>query len=247
MQCPTHTELQCDVLVASFDPGILRSSGIEVLRLLWAHDISAELAKDSRSPEDLMSKHRDESYSWIIIIKQESMLKIKTVGKKDVPDVDLPMAQLFSWLKPEIRDRDAKSATKFRGTPEPVVQGERDCEQEVKIMVAQTKSKKFNRRTVVEQAQITAAALMNSFLEGPVLAIETSDHLMELVQETSLSDPESWRKAEHSVTTSEKKCIREIRDQLATWRRKYETKNGSKHSFLYNFRSGTCMYYDLSG
>jgi translation initiation factor 2-alpha kinase 4 len=88
---------------------------------------------------------------------------------------------------------------------------------------------------------------MNSFLEGPILAIEMSDHLMELVQETSLSDSESWRTAEHSVTTSEKKCIREIRDQLTTWRRKYETKNGSKHSFLYNFRSGTCMYYDLSG
>ncbi|KAM0453783.1 hypothetical protein ACHAPV_008720 [Trichoderma viride] len=238
---------RCDILVASFDAGILRSSGIEVLRLLWAHDISAELAKDSRSPEDLMSKHRDESYSWIIIIKQDSMLKIKTVGKKDVPDVDLPMAQLFSWLKPEIRDRDSRSAAKFRGTPEPAAQGERDYEQEVKIMVAQTKSKKFNRRTVVEQAQITAATLMNSFLEGPILAIEMSDHLMELVQETSLSDPESWRTAEHSVTTSEKKCIREIRDQLTTWRRKYETKNGSKHSFLYNFRSGTCMYYDLSG
>ncbi|KAM0256379.1 hypothetical protein ACHAQJ_005030 [Trichoderma viride] len=238
---------RCEILVASFDAAILRSSGIEVMRLLWAHDISAELARDSRSPEDLMSKHRDESYSWIIIIKQDSMLKIKTVGKKDVPDVDLPMAQLLSWLKPEIRDRDAKSATKFRGTPEPATQGEKDHEQEVKIMVAQTKSKKFNRRTVVEQAQVTAAALMNSFLEGPILAIETSDHLMELVQETSLSDPESWRKAEHGVTTSEKKCIREIHDELDTWRWKYEKKNGSKHSFLYNFRSGTCMYYDLSG
>ncbi|KAH0498056.1 hypothetical protein TgHK011_005335 [Trichoderma gracile] len=238
---------RCDILVASFDPATLRSSGIEVLRLLWSHDVSAELARDSRSPEDLMSKHRDESYSWIIIIKQDSMLKIKTVGKKDVPDVDLPMAQLISWLKPEIRDRDIKAAAKFRGAPESATHGEKEHEQEVKILVAQTKSKKFNRRTVVEQAQITAASLMNSFLEGPILAVETSDHLMELVQNTKLSDPESWRKAEHSVSTSEKKNVREIHDQLDTWRYKYEKKNGSKHSFLYNFRSGTCMYYDLSG
>ncbi|UKZ72864.1 hypothetical protein TrVFT333_000501 [Trichoderma virens FT-333] len=238
---------RCDILVASFDAATLRSSGIEVLRLLWSHDISAELARDSRSPEDLMSKHRDESYCWIIIIKQDSMLKIKTVGKKDVPDVDLPMAQLLSWLRPEIRDRDSKAAAKFRGAPEPTIQSEKDHEQEVKIMVAQTKSKKFNRRTVVEQAQITAATLMNSFLEGPILAVETSDHLMELVQNTNLSDPESWRRAEHGVATSEKKNIREIHDQLDTWRYRYEKKNGSKHSFLYNFRSGTCMYYDLSG
>lgn len=233
--------------MASFDAATLRSSGIEVLRLLWSHDISAELARDARSPEDLMSKHRDESYCWIIVIKQDSMLKIKTVGKKDVPDVDIPMAQLLSWLRPEIRDRDSKAAAKFRGTPEPATQGEKDHEQEVKILVAQTKSKKFNRRTVVEQAQVTAASLMNSFLEGPILAIETSDHLMELVQSTTLSDPESWRRAEHGVATSEKKNVREIHDQLDTWRYKYEKKGGSKHSFLYNFRSGTCMYYDLSG
>ena len=50
---------------------------------------------------------------------------------------------------------------------------------------------------------------------------------------------------EQSVTTSEKKYVREIHDQLDTWRWNYEKKNGSRHSFLYNFRTGHCLYYDL--
>ncbi|KAK5993640.1 Serine/threonine-protein kinase ppk28-like protein [Cladobotryum mycophilum] len=240
------TKSKCDVLVASFDKSVLRSSGIEVLQLLWAYDISAELAKDARSPEDLMSKHRDETYSWIIIIKQDSMLKIKSMGKKDVADVDLPMAQLLAWLRPEIRERDARSSIKLRGPVEQSSHGEREHEQDVKILVAQTKSKKFNRRTVVEQAQINASNLVKSFLDGPILAVETSDQVMDLIKETNLSDVESWRRVEHAVTTSEKKYVREIHDQLDTWRFRYEKKNGPRHSFLYNFRSGNCMYYDLA-
>ncbi|KAF4976049.1 hypothetical protein FZEAL_7227 [Fusarium zealandicum] len=239
---------RCDVLVASFDSALLRSSGIELLQMLWAHDISAEMAKDSRSPEDLMSKHRDETYSWIIIIKQDAILRIKSMGRKDAPDVDIPTTQLLSWLRNEIRERDARSVVKLRGNSSQAEANssiDKDPEQEVRILVAQTRSKKFNRRTVVEQAQHSAGSLVRSFLDGPILGIETTDQVMDLMRETCLSEPESWRKVEHVVTTSEKKYVREIHDQLDTWRWKYERKNGTRHSFLYNFRSGNCIYYDL--
>ncbi|KAM5374209.1 hypothetical protein ACJZ2D_006669 [Fusarium nematophilum] len=239
---------RCDVLVASFDAALLRSSGVELLQTLWSHDISAEMAKDARSPEDLLSKHRDEAYSWIIIIKQDSILKVKSVGRKDVPDVDIPTTQLLSWLRSEIRERDSKAVVKLRGNSsqaEASGSGEKDPEQEVRVLIAQTRSKKFNRRTVVEQAQVSASSLVRTFLDGPVLAIETTDQVMDLMRETCLSEPESWRQVEHAVTTSEKKYVREIHDQLDTWRWKYERKNGTRHSFLYNFRSGNCIYYDL--
>lgn len=237
---------QCDALIASFDAAVLRSTGIKILDKFWAHDISAELAKDARSPEDLLAKHRDESYSWIII-KQDSMLKIKTMGRSDVADVDIPAAQLLSWMRPQIRERDSRAAIKPRGTvsqSESVSSGDRDRAQDVKVLVAQTRSKKFNRRTVVEQAQASATSLVRSFLDGPILAIETTDQVMDLIQDTSMSDHESWRKVEHAVMTSEKKYVRELHDQLETWRWEYE-KNGSRHSFIYNFRTGNCLYYDL--
>lgn len=240
---------RCDALVASFDAAILRSAGIELLQILWGLDISAEIAKDARSPEDLLSKHRDESYSWIIIIKQDRMLKIKTMGRKDVPDADIPSTQLLAWLRSEVRERDWR-AVKMRGASgqsEATTTSETKHEQDVKVLVSGTKSKKFNRRTVVEQAQVKAASLMDSFLDGPILAVETtSDHVIELIQETKLSDPETWRRVEHAVTTTEKNYVKDIHDQLDTWRFKYEKKGGSRHSFLYNFRTGNCLYYDLA-
>ncbi|KAK2058552.1 Serine/threonine-protein kinase, partial [Colletotrichum caudatum] len=240
---------RCDVLVASFDAAALRSTGIEILQTLWSHNISAELAKDARSPEELLSRNRDEGYSWIVIIKQDAILKVKTMDKKDTPDVDIPMAQLFSWLRGEIRERDSKSVAKLRSNAQLAetsgAAAEAHQEQDVRVLTAQTRSKKFNRRTVVEQAQVSAASLVHSFLDGPILAVETTDQVMDLIRDTCLSDGESWRKVEHSVTTAEKKYVREIHDMLLNWKWDWEKKTASRHSFLYNFRTGNCIYYDL--
>ncbi len=129
------------MLVASFDPTILRSAGLEILRSLWDHDISAELASSAQSPDDwTAAKNRDDTYSWIVIIKQD-MLKVKTLGKKD--DVDIPPSQLLNWLRGEIRERDSRTI-KFRGTTAPEQpSADKDYEQRVQILVAQTKSKKL--------------------------------------------------------------------------------------------------------
>ncbi|KAL2176348.1 anticodon binding domain of tRNAs-domain-containing protein [Thermothelomyces heterothallicus CBS 202.75] len=249
---------RCDVLVASFDPSVLRSSGIELVQSLWAHGISAELARDARSPEDLLSSYRDESYSWIVIIKQDNQLKIKNMARKDAPDADIAAKELLNWLKSEIRDRESRSGMRLRSTagmPHSDWTGalptsattEHNNQQEVHVLVAQTKSKKFNRRAVVEQAHASAARLVQTFLEGPIAAIETSDAVVDLIRGTSLSDPESWRRVEHGVGTAEKKYVREIHDMLKQWRWEWETrKEGSApNAFVYNFRTGKCVYYDL--
>ncbi|KAJ0323998.1 hypothetical protein Brms1b_001245 [Colletotrichum noveboracense] len=241
-----HNTRRCDALVASFDAAILRSMGIEILQTLWANGISAELAKDARSPEDLLARNRDEGYCWIVIIKQDAIVKVKTMDKKDTPDVDLPIAQLLSWLRGEMRERDSKAVVKMRGVQQqsestPVIEHEQD----VRVMVAGTRSKKFNRRTVVEQAQFSAASLVHSFLDGPILAVETTDQVMDMIRETCLSDAESWRKLEHSVTTAEKKYVREIHAEMVKSKAAWEMRNASRHSFIYNFRTGNCIYYDL--
>ncbi|KAI3536661.1 hypothetical protein CABS01_15619 [Colletotrichum abscissum] len=251
---------RCDALVASFDAAVLRSTGIEILQTLWSHNISAELARDARSPEDLLSRNRDEGYSWVIIIKQDAILKVKTMDKKDTPDVDIPMAQLLSWLRAEIRERDSKESKSAamvksraggsgqQAETNATMETYHHQEQDVRVLVAGTRSKKFNRRTVVEQAQVSAASLVRSFLDGPILAIETTDQVMDLIRDTCLSDGESWRRVEHSVTTAEKKYVREIHDMLLNWKWAWEKKSGSggsRHAFLYNFRTGNCIYYDL--
>ncbi|KAI1500944.1 anticodon binding domain of tRNAs-domain-containing protein [Biscogniauxia marginata] len=243
---------RCDVLVASFDAHTLRTTGIEILSTLWSHDISAELARDSRSPEELVLRNRDETYSWIVIIKQDT-LKIRTMDRKEVPDEEISIPQLLPWLRAAQRERgsrlhslqkhseisssSAPAAPSGSVTPNP--------EQEVRVLVAGTKSKKFNRRIVIEQAQANAAGLVQTFLDGPVAAVETSDVVLNLIEETALSEPESWRKAEQSVDKSERRYVREIHDMLAAWRTTWESMGGSRHAFVYNFRTTKCIYYDL--
>ncbi|KAI0875026.1 serine/threonine-protein kinase gcn2 [Hypoxylon argillaceum] len=244
---------RCDVLVASFDAHTLRTTGIGIVSTLWNHEISAELARDSRSPEELISRNRDESYSWIIIIKQDT-LKVRTADRKDVPDAEIAISDLLPWLRAALRERGSrlqvlhKQSEGIAGatspsegasvTPNPA--------QEVRVLVAGTRSKKFNRQTVIEQAQGNAAGLVQSFLDGPIAAVETSDHVLNLIQSTALSEAESWRKAEQTVDKNERRYMRDVHDMLADWRSTWEEKGGSHHAFVYNFRTTKCIYYDLS-
>ncbi|CAK7266725.1 eukaryotic translation initiation factor 2-alpha kinase [Sporothrix epigloea] len=278
---------RCDILVASFDPTILRSIGVELLRTLWLHDMSAELAGDARSTEDLILKNRDEGHAWIIIVKPEGIVKIKTMpalsasagtGSNSVaalhrsyaaPDVELPFSQVISWLRSEMRERDsmrggvAKVAAAAAAAASSSLEsssvggghvgtgdragGSEGQQQDVRVLVSQTKSKKFNRQAVVEQAQASATRLVRSFLSGPIAAVETTDQVLDLIRKTALSDPDSWRRVEQCVSSVEKKYTRDIQDMLLRWRTEYESSSSSqsRNAFVYNFRTGTCIYYDL--
>ncbi|KXJ93018.1 translation initiation factor kinase [Microdochium bolleyi] len=252
---------RCDVLVASFDAHILRTAGLELLTLLWSHDVSAELARDARSPDELVSRNRDESYSWIIMLKQDSVLKIRTMDRKDVADVEIPASQLLNWLRSAVRERATRHAgASLRAAENTLALGLThtagaggsgggtvipNTEQEVRVLVAGTRSKKFNRRIVIEQAQANAASLLQDFLDGPIAAVETSDVVLDLIQNTALSDVESWRRAEQSVDKNERKYVQEIHDMLSSWRAAWDADSGERHAFVYNFRTTKCIYYDL--
>jgi eukaryotic translation initiation factor 2-alpha kinase 4 len=175
---------------------------------------------------------------------------MKSMHNKDIPDADIPLTQLTSWLRGEIREREQRAGIRPHATQhasQHTTENHHHPEQDVHVLVAQTKSKKFNRRTVVEQAQVSAASLVQSFLEGPILAVETTDQVVEGIRETSLSDAESWRKLEQSVNNAERKYIRDVHQELDEFRDAWREKGGSRHAFLYNFRTGNCVYYDLGG
>ncbi|TVY28611.1 eIF-2-alpha kinase [Lachnellula hyalina] len=242
------TTKRCDVLVASHDAAILRTAGVDILQNLWTNEISAELAQDSRSSEDLLSKYRDEQHSWIVIIKQDSILKVKSMARKETPDIDIPTTQLLAWLKGEIRERDQRDGTQHRSklqrhSSHQDSSGGVDREQEVRVLTAAQKSKKSNRRNIVEQAQSRSANLVHSFLDGPIAAVETTDHVMDLIRETRLSDPESWRRVTHAVPSAERRYIGEIHDMMSTMA--HQNKEVTRNAFVYNFRTGMCIYYDL--
>jgi len=66
---------------------------------------------------------------------------------------------------------------------------------------------------------------------------------MELIRDTKLSDAESWRKVTQAVPTAEKRYIGEIHDLMNTLA--HQNKDITRNAFVYNFRTGMCIYYDL--
>lgn len=251
-------EKRRDALVASFDPIIRRTTALEIVRTLETNGISAKLAHEARSPDELVSDKPEEQPAWLIIVKAEN-LKVKTLWTKDTPECDIPARQLLNWLRGEIRERDSalkittaklrtgiaqsESSPLFSDANSPYPgssfgAGSSGSKRDIRVLTGQTKSKKFNRQTVVEQAQTAAAKLVQGFHDGPIAVIETTDVVLQAIRSTSLSEPETWRKLD--VNNAEKKYVRDVQDMLAEFR-----DDGAKHAFVYNFRTGTCVFYDL--
>ncbi|KAI9700411.1 MAG: hypothetical protein M1836_002426 [Candelina mexicana] len=239
---------RCDVLVASFDAAVLRSAGVRIVQDLWAVDISAELARDARSPEELSADYRDDDHSWIVIIKQdtgtfgERNLKVKSMLRKEESEVR--SSELMSWLRTEIRDRDEREGTNERAkllrqvSQHDASQAAGEREVDVKVLVPPHKGKKTNRRTVIENAQVSSQEF-----DGPIAAIDTRDEVFDAIQGTRLSDPDSWRKIIQGVPLAERKYLSQVHELISDLAK--DVKGTTRTAFVYNFRTGGRLYYDL--
>lgn len=245
-----------DVLVASFDPNIRKSTALEVLRELWDNGISATLANDARSPDQLIPDEPEEQPSWMVIVKSDTV-KVKSLWTKDTPETDVRVADLSNWLRADMRERDSIVKTngldKTRsGTGQSEASSSiaaRDngnftnpygnTQQEVRVLTAQTKSKKTNRHQIVEQAQASVPKLLQEMNKGPIAVIQSTDAVLNAIKGTKLSEPDTWRKL--NVSHGEKQYIKELQGMLTEYR-----DGGADHAFVYNQSTNYCVYYDLT-
>ncbi|OAL66512.1 PEK/GCN2 protein kinase [Trichophyton rubrum] len=249
---------KCDVLVASFDPSVLRTVGVGIVSTLWAHDISAELAADTTpSLEDLLTRYVDDNYSWVVIVKQDSIergLRVKSVQRKE--DFDVRSSDLVPWLRNEMRARrkfkydrppDSPKLVKHPSQVEASLSGkERDSD--VRILTPLHKSKKTNRRNIVEFALRRSREVLDKGLDGPIAAIDVRDDVLESIRDTRLSDPDSWRNAIQSAPLVERKYLGNIHELLIDLASESVAPDGTvkyTNAFVYNYRTGNCIYYDL--
>ncbi|KAF2095292.1 kinase-like protein [Rhizodiscina lignyota] len=262
---------RCDTLVAAFDPKILRTTGIKILSELWKHDMNAELAVDTRSVEDLQSHYRDEKYNWIIMVKQDSVnsgkpeLKIRNLVTKE--DSDVYTSNLIQHMRSELRDREQREGERARlrhHTSQPDsatanISTATRATNNVQVLMAQHRSKKSNKWNVVEAAQTRARELLGSYSNAPIVAVETRDENLERIRATRLSDAESWRKAIQVAPLNERQYLGQVQDMLETYAKtrregggvdgadvEEEGGEGGRVVFVYNFRTGACMMYDLA-
>lgn len=135
--------------------------GIKVVQDLWSNDISAELSVDASSLEELLSKYRDHNHSWIVIAKQDSKergFKVRSLTPRE--EYDMRASELVPWLRNEIRARNLREGTtdhskQHRLPSQPDVSSPgNERTNDVRILVSQHRSKKSNRRNIVDSGML---------------------------------------------------------------------------------------------
>ena len=152
------TPRRCDVLVEGIDSATLRTTGIKVVQELWAAGISAELSvdaeKNTRGTTQQVSIE-DDTYGWTLNIKQDDLLRVRSSIRKE--DTEVRLSELISYLRSEMRDRDRQEGRSVERTRPPrhsshldSIGSSNDREPDVRVLISQSKSKKSNRRNVIE-------------------------------------------------------------------------------------------------
>lgn len=130
--------------------------GVKLVQDLWASDISAELAVDASSLEELLSEYKEHNHSWIVIAKQDSKergFKVRCLAPKE--ELDIRSSELIPWLRNEKRARNQREGgPDLRQSRLPsqsdAIAGASERSSDVRILSSQHRSKKTNRRNIVE-------------------------------------------------------------------------------------------------
>ncbi|CAD0087378.1 unnamed protein product [Aureobasidium vineae] len=256
---PVWNAKRCDILVASGDPTVLRSTGIKVLSSLWANDFSAELATDARTIDDVLSKQRDASHPWIVMVKHEASSTFKVRNSTTDTETEVASTNLISHMRSEMRERESREAGNHRSRHHPSLirhsshhnEGNGNSERgknNVQVLMAQHRGKKSNKYHIVEAAQQRWASYIDTWKSAPILAIEGREGIVDNIRdETRLSDPDSWRKLIQNTPLAERQYLAQVHELLLEMRKKWEQQEegASREACLYNFRTANCVYYDV--
>jgi translation initiation factor 2-alpha kinase 4 len=272
---------RCEVLVVASGGGeSLQSAGVKILSTLWSHDISAELAQSTVLETDY-------SFIVTLKHAASNNVKVaSTDSSTDPNDVDIPISSLVSHLHQEFRERannhhhhHARSrinppllrshssqhgggnstGTKSSSQHPRSTNHNNNNNNNVHVLLARHGSKKSNKYHIVEAAQARWAEKLESLKSSAsILAVETRDDVLDLIDKTILSDPETWRSAVQSVPLSERVYVAQIQEVLAGWKREWNDasagaaaalgageKGPMREACVFNFRTGKCIYYDL--
>lgn len=251
---PALTHRRCEVLLTSSDGNILRDTGVELVATLWANGISAELTGSFVSMEELEAAYHHDAYAFVVNIRYdngaigERSIRVRNVSKKE--DTDILATDLVNWLKGEIRQRKHQEGTtqhvgmklkrETNMNEAPSLIGEsRDVD--VRVLSSQHRGKKTNRRQIIDAAAVRTRELAGSMLsDAPIVAIETSDEIIDSMRNTRLSDPESWRNLTQSAPIQERKYLQQVQEMLQEI-----AVEGKRGAFVFNHRTRACIYYDV--
>ena len=100
----------------------------------------------------------------------------------------------------------------------------------------------------MESALVRSREIAEKAREGPIAAIDTRDDVLNAIRNTRLSDPDSWRTVIQNAPLTERKYLGQVCElltDLASEMRASQTSESYTNAFIYNYRTGSCIYYDL--
>lgn len=239
---------RCDVVVDSFDLAMIPKTGLDVLRELWASDISAELADEDLGVPTEYTRVEDTKggHGWIVTIKSENLVKVRNTWKKE--ESEMRPSDLANHIRNEMRERErdegrsnATIATlqRFPSAPEGKGNGAEHRDVEVKVLTSNNKGKKTNRKNVVEDALSRAQEWGSAASDLPIIAIETKDNVFNAIDRITKLDAEAWKKVIQDVPAGERGYLNELLELLESYVEKHPA------VFLYNFRTKQISYHRL--
>lgn len=225
---------RCEVLVRANDTENLRIAGIELVSKLWESEISAELSHDSFEEQD---------YIFIIHMRHETSTSVRvTKTTTDAEDTDVPLQGLISHLLQDLHRNKTRGVLQRNHSSHQ--EGDRKIDN-IDLLIAQHR-KRTNKSTIIEGIAKSWSEREERTRNPHILGIETRDEVLDLIKDTRLGDAESWKKALQRVPLNEREYFQKVQQKLDSWRTKWIAGDFEKEIGVCNFRSGSCIVYDLS-
>lgn len=249
-QDPVWMTRRCEVLLAWIDSTSIRTICTKLLSSMWASGVSAELAPSIEAVDEILTRQRSTTHSFIVTVRHDSMTSTVRVRNMFLEnEQDVPTPNVVTWIRNILRDRDQRSTRTTRTIPmlnrTTSGPGTEDKGGEVQVLLAAHKGKKSNKYAIVAAAHDRWKAHVAGLRGAPILAVETRDDLVEAVRATRLGDPDSWRAFVQAVPLNERAYWTQVQGLLEDFRKRWREGDGSREIGLFNFRSGFCVGYDL--
>lgn len=229
---------RCNALVIANGSEAVQSAGLKIVSSLWASEISAELTSSSNTSTD--------DHIFTITVRHEASNTVRVVNtEKEGTESDIAIPALSSHLQQELRERESSKSRPPMLLRHASSHYDNEGQGHVQVLMARHGSKKSNKYQIVGDAREQWTRKLEGAKDAPILAVEARDDLLDAVQQTQLSDAESWRKVVQSVQVSDRQYVQQIQEVLTSWRKLWEQGNGSREACVFNFRTQSCVYYDI--
>lgn len=212
-------KVRCDVLLSSSEDSIIKDSGYQLLRDLWAHNISCDWYV-SKFNEDILNKALDDGSNWIVHLRQPNLtrkkgkkglfkpIRVKNISMNRETDVDYP--ELLEFLACEIEERNSGTretalsdalGNANESTAEPGKDQSRigepifnvDLDQKVIVVPnAAPRGRKNNKKDKWElenDSKLAASFMMKELAKAPIVTVDLTDSVLDMILTTSVQIP----------------------------------------------------------